>query len=63
MSNEYLVVVEAVDYVNVEAEDIDSASREAIEIFKTNPGSAAFNATIVRETKDGEDTFPKGETA
>ena len=58
MSNDYLVMIEAVDCVNVEAEDTDSAGREAVEAFKTNPGSAAFNVTVMRETKDGEDNFP-----
>ncbi len=59
MSKEYLVFVEACDYFDVEAENEEEAKVGAVEIFKSNSLDAAFQATVMRESKpDGEDTFP-----
>jgi hypothetical protein len=54
MSKDYLVFVESCDYFDVTADSEDQAKREAVEIFKSNPHDAAFEATVMRE-QDSED--------
>lgn len=63
MSKEYLVFVQGADYFEVEAADEQSAKTVAVETFKNNPGSAAYDAEIMRETEEGAESFPVPEEA
>jgi hypothetical protein len=63
VTKDYLVFVEACDYVEVEASDEDNAKRAAVDTFKNNPAGAAFNAEIMRSTDEtGKEEFPNEET-
>jgi len=61
--SEFMVLVEACNYFEVEAGNEEDAKAVAVEAFKNNPETAAYSAEVVRETKDGEDTFPVKEVA